>query len=86
MNLLQKKYNKLEKYGRIYSRIEKNHYIITFHNVNHQTEKDLRNNIYPILNSLQSECLTNTELIKAAKKHLPLKNAISKTKDMAINY
>lgn len=86
MNLLQKKYNNLEKYGRIYSRIEKNHYIITFYNVNHQTETNLRNNIYPMLNSLQLECLTNPELIKAAKQHLPLTDAISKTKDMAINY
>lgn len=83
MNTLQKKYQELEQYGHIYSRIEKGHYIITFHNINHQTEQNLRENVYPDLNFLQSKCLTDPQLIAAAKKQTPLEVVINKTKSMS---
>ena len=80
--MLQKKYQEIKQYGHIYSRIEKDHYVITFHNVNHRTEQNLRENVYSNLNFLQSKCLTDPQLIAAAQKQTPLEVVITKTESM----
>jgi hypothetical protein len=84
MNNIKKQYYKITKYGRLYSRIEKNHYVITFHNIDHRTEPELQKSIYPSINLLQSECLTNRKLINAAKANLTFESAINQTNDMAV--